>query len=219
MLIGILGGTGKEGRGLALRWAAADHKVIIGSRDASRGASKAAELDEGRGLIQGTSNDEVAQVADVVVLTVPYSAHRSTLQAVAPHLQGKLLIDITVPLKPPKVRRVHLPDGKAAALEAATILGEGVTVAASLHHISSVHLGDPNHVVDSDVLVCCDDRDARQLTMALIEGLGLRAIDAGPLDNVIALEALTPVLLHINRRYKSKGAGIRITGLPQTTEA
>lgn len=213
MTIGILGGTGKEGRGLALRWAAAGFDVVIGSRDAGRGRAKAEELDAGRGLITGGGNVEAAEQADVVVLAVPYGAHKPTLQTAAPQLAGKLLIDITVPLKPPKVRRVHLPEGQSAALEAAAILGDTVTVAAALHHVSSAHLADPNHSIDCDVLVCCDNIDMRQVAIRLIGGLGLNAIDAGPLVNSIALEALTPVLLHINRKYGSPGSGIRITGL------
>jgi 8-hydroxy-5-deazaflavin:NADPH oxidoreductase len=213
MTIGILGGTGKEGRGLALRWAAAGFNVIIGSRDAERGAAKAVELDDGRGLISGGGNADAAQQAEVVVLAVPYGAHKATLEAAAPHLTGKLLIDITVPLKPPKVRRVHLPDGQSAALEAAAIVGEGVFVAAALHHVSSAHLADPEHTIDCDVLVCCDNIDMRQIAIQFVGGLGLRAVDAGPLVNSIALESLTPVLLHINRKYKSPGAGIRITGI------
>ena len=211
--IGILGGTGKEGRGLALRWAAAGHRVVIGSRDAERGTAKAQELDAGRGLITGGGNADAASGGDVVLLAVPYAAHKATLEAAGPGLKGKLLIDITVPLKPPKVRRVHLPEGGAAALEAQAIVGDEVTVAAALHHVSSAHLADPGHVIDCDVLVCCDDKAQRGVAMGLIEALGLRAVDAGVLANAVALEALTPVLLHINRVYQSGGAGIRLTGI------
>jgi len=214
MLIGIIGGTGKEGRGLALRWAGAGHSVVIGSRDGARGAAKAAELDGGRGLISGGDNALAASRGDVLVLAVPYSAHAATLASILPSLRGQLLIDITVPLQPPKVRRVHVPEGHAAALQARDLVGESATIAAALHHVSSAHRGDPDPVIDCDGLVCCDDRGRRGEAMALIEDLGLRAIDAGVLANAVALEALTPVLLHINRRYKAGGAGLRITGLP-----
>jgi NADPH-dependent F420 reductase len=123
-------------------------------------------------------------------------------------------VDITVPLKPPKVRRVHLPEGRAAALEAQAILGPGTKVVAALHHVSSVHLADPAHAIECDVLVCSDDEDAKRAVLGLIGDLGLRALDAGPLENAIALESLTPVLLHLNKTYGSAGTGIRFTGLP-----
>jgi NADPH-dependent F420 reductase len=125
-------------------------------------------------------------------------------------------VDITVPVQPPKVRSVNLPDGQAAALEARALLNEGTRLVAALHHISSEHLSNPEHTFDCDVLVCGDDKQARAAVIALISDLGLRGIDAGVLKNAIALESLTPVLLHINRRYKSVGSGIRITGIAET---
>ncbi len=213
MKIGIIGGTGKEGRGLALRWAASGHDVVIGSRDGSRGEEKAANLDAGRGRITGGDNSKAASEGDIVVLAVPYSAHAATLQSVVEHLNGQLLIDISVPLQPPKVRQVHLPPGNSAAQEAAAIVGNKAVVAAALHHVSSAHLADLDHVVDCDVLVCCDDRDQRAVAITVIEALGLRGVDAGPLRNAVALESMTPILLHIARRYKVGGPGLRITGL------
>ena len=122
-------------------------------------------------------------------------------------------MDITVPLKPPEVRKVTLPPGKAAALEAQALLGSGVPVVAALHHLSAVHLADLDHPLECDVLACSDYPDALARVLPLIESLGTRALDAGPLANAVALESLTPVLLHLNRRYKSPGAGIRFTGL------
>jgi len=118
-----------------------------------------------------------------------------------------------VPLVPPRVQQVHLPEGQAAALVAQTILGPGTPVAAALHHVSSAHLGDPAHALDCDVLVCSDDPRAMDLTLALVRELGARAFDAGPLRNAIALESLTPVLLHLGKRYKAAGVGVRFTGL------
>lgn len=213
--VALIGGTGKEGRGLALRWAGAGHDVAIGSRDPARGEACARELSASSGhSLAGGGNPEVLAGAEIALLSVPYSAHRATLSGLAPALAGKILIDITVPLVPPRVRQVHLPAGGAAALEAQEILGEGVRVVAALHHISSVHLADVDHAIASDVLVCGDDKDAREAAMALIGDLGMRPLDAGPLCNAIALEALTPVLLHLNRRYKSKGCGLHITGIP-----
>ena len=215
MKIGIIGGTGKEGRGIGVRWAKAGHEVRLGSRDAARGQASADELAAKYGVeLTGGSNSEAISSAQVVLLSVPYGAHRDTLTALAGELAGKVLIDITVPLKPPKVREVHLPEGTSAALEAQALLPDTIVVA-SLHHVSSAHLADLDHRIDCDVLVCSNDADARTTTVKLLDDLGVRGIDAGSLKNAVALEALTPVLLHINKHYKGPGAGIRITGLPQ----
>lgn len=214
MKIGIIGGTGKEGSGLAIRWARAGHDVLIGSRDGDRGRERAAELSGTCGVtIHGGSNEQAVAHAALVVLSVPYGAHRSTLEPLREALQGKSLLDITVPLAPPRVREVHLPAGQAAALEAAALLGEGVQVVAGFHHVSSAHLADLDHDLETDVLVVGDDPDLRAAVIGLVADLGGRGIDAGALRNAIALESLTPVLLHINRHYKSPGAGIRITGI------
>ena len=222
MRIAIVGGTGREGRGLALRWAKVGHQVALGSRDAERARARAGELaptlhdgvdPAGGGLIEGGSNEWAVSDAAVVVLTVPYAAHDETLRALAPHLAGRVLIDITVPLVPPRVQQVHLPEGQSAALVAQAIVGPATPVAAALHHVSSAHLGDPAHPVDCDVLVCADDPGAMALTLGLVQELGVRAFDAGPLRNAIALESLTPVLLHLGKRYKASGIGVRFTGL------
>lgn len=220
MRIAIIGGTGKEGRGLALRWAHAGHQVTIGSRSAERGVEGAAALSEtlaqagSEARVAGADNAAAVAQAEVAVLSVPYGAHKATLESLRDALAGKILIDITVPLKPPKVRKVHLPDGQAAALEAQALLGEDARVVAALHHISSVHLADLEHEFDCDVLVC-GHKEARAEVIPLIADLGLRALDAGPLANAVALESLTPVLLHLNRHYKGRGCGLRITGLPE----
>lgn len=208
MRIGIIGGTGREGRGLAARWARAGHHVTLGSRDVERARAVARELatgGNGSGAtalnIQGGDNAWAISAAEVVLLSVPYAAHAETLGALRAQLHGKIVIDITVPLKPPKVTQVHLPAGQSAALEAQAILGPATPVAAGLHHVSSSHLGDPDMRIDCDVLVCSDDDRARAVTIELVGDLGLRGLDAGPLRNAIALEALTPVLLHLNKKY------------------
>lgn len=217
MKIGIVGGTGREGRGLAIRWARSGHDVFIGSRKAEKGAAKAAELAEELGLtIEGGDNAWACERAELIVVTVPYGAHRPTFESIKDTVGSKIVVDITVPLQPPKVRSVNLPEGNAAALEARGYLGDDARLVAALHHISSEHLGDPDHSFDCDVLVCGDDKEARAEVITLIGDLGLRGIDAGVLKNAVALESLTPVLLHINRRYKSVGSGIRITGIPET---
>jgi hypothetical protein len=212
--VAVLGGTGKEGSGLALRWALNGYRVIIGSRDADRAAEKAAEFNKmlGSPYLIGKGNADAAAEAQIVVLSVPYSAHQSTLEGVRDQLTGKILVDVTVPLQPPKVRTVHVPDGRAAALEAAALLGEGVRVVSAFQNVSAEKMGDPHTHVDCDVLVTGDDADAKAEVIRLVEAAGMRGIDAGPLANAVAAEALTPVLLYINKKYGVHGAGIRITG-------
>ena len=214
MRIALVGGTGKEGRGLGSRWAAAGHDVVIGSRDSERAEARAREVQSESGRpVTGCANIEAVRDADLVVLCVPYGAHGATLETIAGHIGDAIVMDITVPLVPPKVRRVHLPEGEAAALETQAILGSDTRIVAALHHVSSAHLADPDHAIDCDVLVCGNDREARDTVIELMADLGMRGVDAGVLANAVALEALTPVLLHVNRRYGSPGAGIRITGI------
>jgi 8-hydroxy-5-deazaflavin:NADPH oxidoreductase len=129
-------------------------------------------------------------------------------------MAGKVLVDVTVPLVPPKVSRVQLPPGRAAALEAQALLGPSTPVAAALHHVSHAHLADPNAAIHCDVLVVADDERARTVALDLVRALGLRGLDAGPLANAVALESLTPVLIHLNKKYKSPGSGIVFTGIP-----
>ncbi|MBI5669428.1 MAG: NADPH-dependent F420 reductase [Chloroflexi bacterium] len=216
MTIAVLGGTGKEGSGLAMRWALNGYRVIIGSREAEKAQSRAGEMNAqlGGDYLTGTANPDAAAKADVVVLSVPYSAHRATLEGVKEQVAGKVLVDITVPLQPPKVRTVHLPEGKAAALEAQALLGDSVKVVSAFQNVSAEQLAEPDHEVDCDVLVCGDDASAKATVMKLVEATGMRAIDGGPLANSIAVESLTPVLLYINKAYGIKGSGIRITGIP-----
>jgi NADPH-dependent F420 reductase len=144
---------------------------------------------------------------------VPYAAHREMLESLKPALAGRILIDITVPLRPPKFHEVTLPEGQAAALEAQEILGPETRVVATLHHVSSNQLADLQSESEDDVLVCGDDEEARATVVSLIEDLGYRALDAGPLQNAVALESLTPVLIYLTKRYKSRGAGLRIANV------
>lgn len=216
MKIAIIGGTGKEGSGIAVRWANNGHEVTIGSRDAARAQERAAELSAEYNLtIQGGANEDIVRDAELVVLSVPYSAHASTLQGLASLLADKKVLDITVPLAPPKVKEVNLPQGGAAALETQAILGENAKVGAAFHHVSSQHLLDLSHTIETDVLVVADDLAFRKELMELVRQTSARAINAGVLKNAVALESLTPVLIHINGAYKAPGAGIRITGLPE----
>ena len=214
--IAVIGGTGHEGPGLALRWAKSGrYQVIIGSRQSDKAEGVAAELNArlGQSLVRGMANPEAAAVADIVVLTVPYSAHAASLESIRAGLTGKILVDVTVPLQPPRVSRIYIPPGGSAAVEAQTLLGGDVRVVAAFQNISAVHLEDPDHPIECDVLVCGDDAAAKAEVIALARAAGLRALDAGPLQNAVVVEGLTAVLIGINRRYKVKGAGIRITGM------
>lgn len=215
MTIAVLGGTGKEGTGLAVRWALNGYRVIIGSRDADKAIAHCAQLNTelGGDYLVGMSNIDATKQAHLVVLSVPYSAHQSTLEGVREHLTGKVLVDVTVPLAPPKITQVNIPEGKSACLEAQAFLGDTVKVVAAFQNVSADKLKDPTMEVNCDVLLCSDYPDAKADVMPLVTAAGLRGIDAGGLVNAIAIEALTPVLLYINRTYKVKGAGIRITNL------
>ena len=216
MKIAILGGTGEQGPGLALRWAKAGEDVIIGSRQKEKGQRVARELNEelGRDLIKGTDNAEAADGADVVVLTVPYSAHVSTLESVRSHLQGKVFVDVSVPLDADNPRRVAMPAAGSAAEEAQEILGDSVKVVGALQNVSATLLRDLGAKLDCDVLVCGKDKAARETVTRLVERLGMRAVDAGPLETARIIEPLTALLIRLNIRHKVHSAGIRITGLP-----
>ena len=217
LTIAVLGGTGKEGKGLAYRWAKAGYRVLIGSRSsekAVKAASEIMELLEGSSSVVGTTNIEAAEQADIVVLSVPYSAHRDTLESVKQALQGKLLVDVTAPLVPPKVSKVQMPPAGSAAQEAKEIVGEGVEVAAAFQNVSHEHLfGEED--VQCDVLVTGTSKKARTEVLRLVEATGLTGWDAGPIENSVVVEGLTSVLININRLYGSKHAGIRITGIPE----
>lgn len=217
MKIAILGGAGKEGGGLALRWANTGHSVIIGSRDAGRAQEAAAEINAalGRDVASGTDNLSASEQAELVVLAVPYSAQQATVEAAREHLSGKILIDVTVPLVPPKVSRVQLPEGGSAVVAIQTLLGEDVRVVSAFQNISAHHLVHLDEDIDCDVLVCADDADAGELVVGLAREIGLGAFYGGVLANSVVSEALTSVLIALNRRYKVPGAGIRITGIPR----
>lgn len=215
LTIAILGGTGKEGKGLAYRWARAGYKILIGSRTPQKATETAEEISMmlgGQAQIEGRGNYDAAQGADIVVLTVPYAAHRATLESVKEVMQGKLFIDVTVPLVPPKVSTVQMPEAGSAAQEARQILGENVQVCAAFQNISHEHLlGDEK--VECDVLVTGTSKDARAETLNLVKAAGLTGWDAGPLENSVVVEGLTSVLIGINKKYGSSHAGIKITGI------
>jgi NADPH-dependent F420 reductase len=213
--IAVLGGTGAEGSGLAYRWAAAGHRVVIGSRERSKAEAAAAELNTllGADKLRGADNRQAAAECSVAVLTVPYAAQRVTATSVVDELKGKILIDVTVPLVPPKVSLVQLPEGGSAVLVLQRVLGAEVRVVSAFQNISAHHLKDRDYQIDCDVLVCSDDVQAAELTIGLAKDAGLQAWYAGALANSVVAEALTSVLIGINRRYKVPASGIRLSGV------
>lgn len=208
-VIAVIGGTGKLGAAIARRLAAAGRRVVIGSRSAEAAIAMAAEIGW---RAQGAGNAEAAALGDLVIVTVPFTAQAATLADIAPHVAGKIVVDTTVPLMPPKVMRVQLPDDGSAAVRAQALLGEGVTVVSAFHNVAAHKLAHVDEEIDCDVLVFGDDKAARSRVVALAGDLGLRGVHGGALANSAAAEALTSVLIFINKTYQVDGAGIRITG-------
>ena len=212
--IAIVGGTGDLGSGLARLLAAAGYPVVIGSRNKDKAEQSAAKLALQFGTaVIGDDNRGAAASADIVMLCVPYSNHDSMLEEIKPVMDGKILVDAVVPLVPPKVSVVQLPPAGSPALVAQRTLGTGVRVAAAFHNVGAkkLHGGEK---ADCDVLVFADDAAVREQVIALADVVATRGVDGGALANAAAAEALTSVLIAINRRYKIPDAGIRITGLP-----
>jgi NADPH-dependent F420 reductase len=214
--IAILGGTGEQGPGLALRWAMAGEEVIIGSRSQERAEKVAAELNAelGKALIRGLENAQAAEAAEVVALTVPYTAHLSTLESVKGQVQGKILIDVSVPLDPDNPRRMKMPPAGSATEEAQAFFGPATKVVAAFQNVAAHLLRDPQHAIDCDVLVCGNDAEAKKTVIGLVAKMGLRAYDVGPAESARVVEGLTSLLIRLNIRHKVKGSGIRLTGLP-----
>lgn len=213
--ISIIGGTGALGGGLARRWARAGLPVVIGSRDPAKAVAAADEL---RGAItsanvRGAGNLEAARAGSIVVLTVPYAHQRPTLTEIQPALAGKILIDTTVPLVPPRVARVQLPEQGCAAVIAQQIAGDDVAVVSAFHNVAADSL-HTDEVLDCDVLVTGNKAEARETVVQLARAAGLRAWHAGSLENSAAAEALTSVLIFMNKRYGGIHTGLRITGVP-----
>lgn len=216
--IAVLGGTGKEGSGLALRWAAAGHDVTLGSRELDKAGRAAAELNAtlGQNSVRGMVNRDAAAQAEVVVMAVPYAAHASTLESVRDVVQGKVFVDVTVPLDPANVRRVKMPVAGSASLEAQQLLGETVRVVAAFQNISAEHLKSLGREIECDVLVCGNDKDAKKQVIELAQAAHMQAWDAGPIENAQVVEGLTSVLINLNIKHKVKAAGIRLTGIQRS---
>ncbi len=212
--LAIIGGTGALGSGLARRWSAAGYDVVIGSRttDKAEAAAQAIVSATPGASVRGTANAAAAGAGDVVIIAVPWASHAEILDEIKPRVAGKIVIDATVPLVPPKVARVQLPAETSAAVAAQARLGEGARVVAAFHNVAANKL-QIDVPIDCDVLVFGDDPADRSVAIALAEAAGLNGVHAGPLANAVAAEALTSVLIGINRHYKVPGAGIRSTGL------
>jgi len=212
--IAVIGGTGKEGKGLAYRWAKCGHQVIIGSRSIEKAKAAVEEilaiLPDGSNL-NADSNENAAKISDIAVITVPYAAHREILSTLHEVLAGKIIIDVTVPLVPPQVTKVHIPASGSAAQEAREILGNDCGIASAFHNISH-DLLMKDEPISCDVLVCGTDEATRQFTLELVKDAGLKGWDAGPLENSVVAESLTSILIYINKKYKARNAGIKITG-------
>jgi len=211
--IAILGGTGDLGTGLAIRWAKAGHAIIIGSRTQEKADAAVAELKKisPQTPAKAMVNSAAAAAGDIVVLTVPFEHQLSTLESVRTGLQGKILIDVTVPLIPPKVGTVQLPPEGSAGKRAQNYLGDGVKVVTAFQNVAA-HLLQQDVKIECDVLVAGNSKEARDKVVELVEIAGMTGWHAGPIENSAAAEALTSILIFINKNYAVDGAGIRITG-------
>ncbi len=213
-VIAVVGGTGDLGTGLVFRWVRAGYHVVIGSRKAESAAEAATAMKArvAGANVEGMENSAAAAKADIVCMTVPFSHQQDTLAVIRESVQGKIFIDVTVSLKPPKVATVQLPAEGSAGVIAQQTLGDNVRVVSAFQNIAAAHLND-EHEIHCDVLVTGDDVDARETVVQIAQAAGMKAWHAGPLANSAATEALTSVLIFMNKRYKiAGGAGITITG-------
>jgi len=203
MKIAILGGTGPQGKGLALRFAAAGVDVVLGSRDGARAAEIAAELDQmlddQSAAISGLENRAAVDAAEeMVILAVPYAAHDATLDAIMPGLEGKVLVDIVVPLAEGDPKRVAMPAEGSATEAAQALLGDRVPVVGALHNVSATTLNSLEQTINCDILVCGNDPEAKAKVIHLVQRLGVTAYDAGPASSARCVEAITPILIRLN---------------------
>ncbi len=211
--IAVLGGTGKEGPGLALRWASAGYKIIIGSRQTEKATATAAEINEKLGIesVLGMINSEAARKADLCILTVVQSAHQAALESLKDDLKGKILVDATarVDFRDPKP-----PSQPAAARNAQNLLGPDVRVVAAFQNVpAGVLKKNLDQPLDVDVLICADDVSAAEEVICLAEAAGMNGYYAGGLDNAVVVEGLTSILISMNKHYGGHSGAIRISGI------
>ncbi len=210
--IAVIGGTGQLGAAIARRLAKAGKSIIIGSRDPVKAEAAARQLGAELGCeVAFGGNVAAADAAELVILTVPFASQRTTLEDIRSSVSGKIVIDTTVPLMPPKVMRVQLPPEGSAAQRAQEILGESVRVVSAFHNVAA-HKLMTDAFVECDVLVFGDDKAAREVAVSIVDACGLRGLHGGVLANSAAAEAMTSVLIFLNKNYSVDGAGVRITG-------
>ena len=223
--IAIIGGTGGLGSALAFRWGQSGYKIILGSRNEEKAKLSAGKLNNflDKESAKGLSNRDAANAAEIIVLTVPFSNHNAIVDEIMEVSQGKIVVDTTVPLVPPKVSRVQLPEGGSVARMTQEKFGENVRVVSAFQTIAAAELAkeessgrlscvNSNSGLKNEVLVCGNNVEARSCVISLVEAAGLKGWHAGPIDNSVVGESLTPVLIFLNKRYKLNGSGIRIVG-------
>ena len=223
--IAIIGGTGGLGSALAFRWGKSGYKIILGSRNEEKAKLSATKLNNliDKESAKGMSNRDAANAAEIIVLTVPFSNHNAIVDEIMEVAQGKIVVDTTVPLVPPKVSRVQLPEGGSVAKMTQEKLGKNVRVVSAFQTIAAAELAKETSSgrlssvnspsgLENEVLVCGNNVEARSCVISLVEAAGLKGWHAGPIDNSVVGESLTPVLIFLNKRYKLNGSGIRIVG-------
>lgn len=211
-IVAVVGGTGSLGAALAKRWVQAGRTVLIGSRTSEKAAETAAQISADTGVnVSSGSNAEVASKADIIVVTVPFAAQAATLADIQAVVQGKIVVDTTVPLVPPKVMRVQLPEEGSAALKAAALLGDGVTMVSAFHNVAAHKLAT-DAAINCDIMVFGDVKAARSEVVRLANEAGLRGVHAGSLSNSVAAEALTSIQIFVNKHYGVDGVGVAFTG-------
>jgi len=215
MKYAIVGGTGDLGFGLALRLVHNGYSVTIGSRTLEKAESAAKEIKEKTGTkdVAGMVNADAVKSGDIIVLSVPSSARKSTLDTIKPYLSGKILLDVTVPLTPGNITKYNQPEAGSNAQETLAILGDDVKVVAGFHTISAVILSDLTKELEGDLLIAGDDAQAKEAILDMGQKIGLRAFDVGPLHQARTLEGLTPMIIGLNKKYKKRHIGIKLTGI------
>ncbi len=217
--IGLIGGTGPEGKGLAVRFALAGHDIIIGSRDSGRASSAAAAIESiidgrtGAGAVTGGLNSAAAHAAETIVLAVPYAGQAATLEELGPEIDGKIVVNVISPLKFEHGRATAAPPPAGSAAEEAAALAPAARWVAGFHTLPAGKLADPESEMNTDVLICGDDEDAKRAVMELAGGIpGARPVDAGGLESARYLEGATALLININKIYRAHGS-LKIVGI------
>ena len=210
-VIAVIGGTGGLGSALAFRWGNAGYKILIGSRNNEKASVSAQKLNDrlGKEVASGFNNREASKLAEIIVLTIPFPNHSDIIEEIKDEAQGKIVVDTTVPLIPPKVSRVQLPENGSVAKLAQEKLGQNVRLVSAFQNVAATAL-ESNEPLEGEVLVCGNDVEARSTVISIVEAAGLKAWHAGPIDNSVVTESLTPILIFLNKRYKLNGSGIRI---------